>query len=88
MPIECCPLPDGMPVLPEAQVTLLDGTREPEKLICRAAYLANGMQAPGTDARRAGAVLRTLLQNNRKRELEQASFTLLYSAGPLPRSHI
>ena len=45
------PLPDGVPVLPEAQVTLLDGTREPEKLICRAADLANGM----ADARRAGA---------------------------------
>ena len=73
------PLPDGMPVLPEAQVTLLDGTREPEKLICRAAYLANGMQAPGLTRDEQARILRTLLQNNRKRELEQASFTLLYS---------
>ena len=72
------PLPDGMPVLPEAQVTLLDGTREPEKLICRAAYLANGMQAPGLTRDEQARILRTLLQNNRKRELEQASFTLLY----------
>ena len=73
------PLPDGVPVLPEAQVTLLDGTREPEKLICRAAYLANGMQAPGLTRDEQARILRTLLQNNRKRELEQASFTLLYS---------
>ena len=73
------PLPDGMPVLPEAQVALLDGTREPEKLICRAAYLANGMQAPGLTRDEQARILRTLLQNNRKRELEQASFTLLYS---------
>ena len=40
------PLRTGKLLEPEAQVTLLDGTQEPERLICRAAYLARGQQMP------------------------------------------
>ena len=60
------------------RVTLLDGTQEPERLICRAAYLARGQQMPELTQREQTELLRALLQGNRKRELEQASFTLLY----------
>ena len=72
------PLRTGKLLEPEAQVTLLDGTQEPERLICRAAYLARGQQMPELTQREQTELLRALLQGNRKRELEQASFTLLY----------
>ncbi|HCE62067.1 MAG TPA: hypothetical protein DEQ85_03715, partial [Clostridiales bacterium] len=68
----------GKPLETAAQVTLLDGTQEPERLICRAAYLARGQQMPELTQREQTELLRALLQGNRKRELEQASFTLLY----------
>ena len=73
------PMPEGAPMEPTQTVTLLAGTAEPEKLICQTAYLSRGMQMPELSAEAQKALLQTLLKNHRKRELEQASFTLLYA---------
>ena len=73
------PMPQGAPLVQTEPVTLLAGTKEPEKLICQAAYLARGMQAPELTEEEQAAILKALLSGARKRELEQASFTLLYS---------
>lgn len=73
------PMPVGAPLDPDRTVTLLAGTAEPEKLICQAAYLSRGMQMPELTEEEQKKLLQTLLENHRKRELEQASFTLLYA---------
>ena len=73
------PMPVGAPLDPDRTVTLLAGTAEPEKLICQAAYLSRGMQMPELTEEEQKKLLQTLLDNHRKRELEQASFTLLYA---------
>ena len=73
------PMPQGAPLAYTEPVTLLAGTKEPEKLICHAAYLARGMQAPELTEEEQATILKALLSGARKRELEQASFTLLYS---------
>ena len=73
------PLPAGKAISLDRPVTLLDGTKQPERLICRAAYLARGMELPELTEKEQTELLRALLENHRKRELEQASFTLLYS---------
>ena len=72
------PLPAGAPLRPEKPVTLLAGTQDSETCICRAAYLSCGMQMPELTQEEQKRLLRALLARSRKRELEQASFTLLY----------
>lgn len=71
-------LPAGKRLACEKEVTLLAWTPEPEKLILRAAYLGRGMDMPDLSDDEQAEALKTLLQSPRKRELEQASFTLLY----------
>lgn len=71
-------LPAGKALCADAPVTLLASTGEPEKLICRAAYLARGMDMPELTAQAQKEIISALLQSPRRRELEQASFTLLY----------
>ena len=66
------------PLRPDAPVTVLAGTEQPETLICNAYQIARG-HAPQALTKQAQAeLLRTLLAQPRKRELEQASFTLLF----------
>ena len=72
------PLPVSSLLETEKAVTLLAGTNEPEKLICAAAYLSRGLTPAALTQDETRDMLRAMLQNPRKRELEQASFTLLY----------
>lgn len=72
------PLPVSSLLETEKPVTLLAGTNAPEKLICAAAYLSRGLTPPALTQDETRDMLRAMLQNPRKRELEQASFTLLY----------
>ena len=71
-------VPAGERLTPEQEVTVLSATPDAESVICNAA-LARFGYAPRTlsDAERA-EILKSLLSQNRKRELEQVSFTLLY----------
>lgn len=71
-------LPAGKKLACEKNVALLASAPEPEKLILRAAYLGRGMDMPDLADDEQAEALKTLLQSPRKRELEQASFTLLY----------
>ena len=59
-------------------VALLDGTAEPEALICRAWQLGQGRMPAELDDAQTRDVLAALLRQPRKRELQQASFTLLF----------
>ena len=72
------PLPASMPLETDRAVTLLAGTDRPEEKICAAAYLSRGLTPPALTQDETCEILRAMLQNPRKRELEQASFTLLY----------
>ena len=73
------PMPKAQALSASAPVTLLARTAEPEKLICQAAYLARGELAPDLTQTEQAELLKALLARPRKRELEQASFTLLYA---------
>lgn len=75
---QALPLPAASPLEPEREVTLLAGTDAPEKKICAAAYLSRGLTPPELSVEQTKEILRAMLGNPRKRELEQASFTLLY----------
>ena len=70
--------PAGAPLCPDAPVTLLDGTAEPETLICRAWQLGQGRAPSDLSEAQQRDILRALLRQPRKRELQQASFTLLF----------
>ena len=90
------PLRTGKLLEPEAQVTLLDGTQEPERLICRAAYLARGQQMPELTQREQTELLRALRShadelplddfaahmNGRETEYEQLLVYFLYRHVP------
>ena len=66
----------------EPLVTLLNGTPEPEKIICRAAALNYGIHGwentEITDPGKQKAILADLLKGGRKRELEQVNFTIFF----------
>lgn len=66
------------PLRPDAPVTVLAGTEQPETLICNAYQIARGHAPHALTKQEQTALLRTLLAQPRKRELEQASFTLLF----------
>ena len=72
------PLPTATPLETKSAVTLLAGTDRPEEKICAAAYVSRGLTPPALTQDETREILRAMLQNPRKRELEQASFTLLY----------
>ncbi len=70
--------PAGEALRCDAAVTLLDGTAEPERLICRAWQLGQGRMPAELDDAQTRDVLAALLRQPRKRELQQANFTLLF----------
>ena len=71
-------VPAGEALRCDAAVTLLDGTAEPERLICRAWQIGQGRMPTELDDAQMRDVLAALLRQPRKRELQQASFTLLF----------
>ncbi len=66
----------------EELVTLVQGTEQPEKIICKAAALNSGFWGWETvnveDASKQKEIIRELLKNARKRELEQVHFSVLF----------
>ena len=71
-------VPAGEALRCDAAVTLLDGTAEPERRICRAWQIGQGRMPTELDDAQMRDVLAALLRQPRKRELQQASFTLLF----------
>lgn len=71
-------VPAGEALRCDAAVTLLDGTAEPERLICRAWQIGQGRMPTELDDAQMRDVLAALLRQPRKRELQQVSFTLLF----------
>ena len=71
-------VPAGEALRCDAAVTLLDGTAEPERLICRAWQIGQGRMPTELDDAQMRDVLAALLRQPRKRELQQASFALLF----------
>lgn len=64
-------------------VTLVRGTHGPERVICTAAALNLGIsdwpeQTP-TDCEKQKVIIKELLKNNRRRELEQVNFTMVFN---------
>ena len=72
------PLPASAPLRCDAPVTLLSDTPNPEALICNALLISQGRAPAALDDAQMRAILAKLLRRPRKRELEQASFTLLF----------
>lgn len=68
---------------PDELVTLVHGTGQPEKIICRAAALNSGFNDWADididDAGTQRKIISELLKNARKRELEQVHFTILFN---------
>ena len=64
-------------------ITLVGGTEEPEKIICKAAALNYGIadwyNVEIDDAEMQKQIITELLKGGRKRELEQAHFTILFN---------
>ena len=77
--VPCVPLPEADPLVPEAPVTILSAPENAEKLICDAYQIAQGRVPQALDAQAQRTLLRALLTRPRRRELEQAGFTLLFS---------
>ena len=71
-------IPAGQPLRPEAEVTVLAATPKAETVICNAALARYGYAPRDFSDTETKEILKTLLAQNRKRELEQASYTLLY----------
>lgn len=65
-------VPAGEALRCDAAVTLLDGTAEPERLICRAWQIGQGRMPTELDDAQMRDVLAALLRQPRKRELQQA----------------
>ena len=63
-------------------VTIINGTEEPEKIICQAAALHCGVQslsdAELEDKEKQEAVIREILKMQRRRELEQVHYTIRF----------
>ena len=80
---ECsnCKAPEN--VKTDDLVTLVAGTEDPERIICRAAALNYGIENWGNleinDAEQQKMIIKELLKNSRKRELEQVNFTVLFN---------
>lgn len=72
----------SVPGAGEETVCLLSGPDHPEEMICRAAALASGVcgwrAADMTDPALQKRVIRDILSHSRRRELEQANFTILF----------
>ena len=68
----------AQPLTPGAPVTVLAATPDAETLICNAYQLARGQMPRAYTPEEQRTLLRTLLAQPRKRELEQANFTLLF----------
>ena len=64
-------------------VTLVHGTEQPEKIICRAAALNSGFNDWADtnidDSRIQRKIISELLKNTRKRELEQVHFSIIFN---------
>ncbi len=66
----------------QAEVSLLAGPEDPETMICRAAKLSAGdpswQSFTAADRQEQQSIIRDILNSSRKRELEQAQFTILF----------
>ena len=71
-------IPAGETLCCDAAVTLLAGTAEPERIICRAWQLGQGQMPAKLDEAQTHTLLSALLRQTRRRELEQASFTMCF----------
>ena len=71
-------IPAGETLCCDAAVTLLAGTAEPERIICQAWQLGQGQMPAKLDEAQTHALLSALLRQTRRRELEQASFTMCF----------
>lgn len=67
----------------QSKVTLLDCSDNPEEKICRAALLSRGIKHLNEDEIRKKEVqeeiIKNILLNSRKRELEQVNYTILFN---------
>ena len=66
------------PLMPDAPVTVLAAPQDAQKLICDAYQLSHGYAPQPLTTPEQTELLKTLLAQPRKRELEQASYTLLF----------
>ena len=71
-------LPNPQPLMPDAPVTVLAAPQDAQKLICDAYQLSHGYAPQPLTTPEQTELLKTLLAQPRKRELEQASYTLLF----------
>lgn len=73
---------DELTDISEEPVVLLDSTESPEEVICRAAMMKVGIenwnQISVKNTNLQKQILKKILCNSRKRELEQANFTILF----------
>lgn len=64
-------------------VTLVAGTEYPERIVCKAAALNYGIENWSNlsinDAGQQKTIIKELLKNSRKRELEQVNFTVIFN---------
>lgn len=71
-------LPEAAPLLPQKAVTVLHAPQDAPALICDAYLRGRGLTPQPLSQDKQRELLRHLLAQPRKRELEQANFTLLF----------